>query len=205
VRFLKNLQKSTLAFKGGWNSENHQFWWYTECHLIFPFSWAPPLLLHIFFILSFNKISLLCRFCWKGGIGGLKEGPKTKTGWGQGDFTDNSLSQIIKDYGDLGDKVFELIQDTQKEGNNGWVNKNIAESTREQCTQMLTFSIWANPLRHNANMISFVQWEYDTFWSEDSFYVCSDSMVVPWCSIFQNFLPHEFESVLDDAFGVRSK
>ncbi len=22
-----NLQKSTLAFKGGWNSENHQIWW----------------------------------------------------------------------------------------------------------------------------------------------------------------------------------
>ncbi len=23
----KNLRKSTLAFKGGWNSENNQFWW----------------------------------------------------------------------------------------------------------------------------------------------------------------------------------
>jgi hypothetical protein len=23
----KKLQKSTLAFNGGWNSKNHQFWW----------------------------------------------------------------------------------------------------------------------------------------------------------------------------------
>jgi hypothetical protein len=27
VRFLKNLEKSTLAFNAGWNSENHQLWW----------------------------------------------------------------------------------------------------------------------------------------------------------------------------------
>jgi hypothetical protein len=34
----KNLQKSTLAFNGGWNSENHQFWWEIEFHPVFPFS-----------------------------------------------------------------------------------------------------------------------------------------------------------------------
>jgi hypothetical protein len=43
VRFLKNLQNSILAFNGGWNSKNHQFWWETEFHPVFPFSWAPPL------------------------------------------------------------------------------------------------------------------------------------------------------------------
>jgi hypothetical protein len=46
----KNLQQSTLAFngEGGWNSENHQFWSSTEFHPVFPFSRAPPLLVHIF-------------------------------------------------------------------------------------------------------------------------------------------------------------
>jgi len=87
----KNRQKSTLAFNGGWNSENHQFWWWTEFHHVFPFCWAPPLLLHIFslclkgtttiiclepcalnaeyqhFILRFIKMSLLCGYHWKRG------------------------------------------------------------------------------------------------------------------------------------------
>ncbi len=68
----------------------HQFWWWTEFHPLFPFSWAPQLLLHIFslllrvqllyycgtlciecwdseFKLRFNKISLLCGYHWKRG------------------------------------------------------------------------------------------------------------------------------------------
>ncbi len=41
----KHLQKSTLAFNGGWNSQNHQFWRFPEFHPVFLsfFSWAPPL------------------------------------------------------------------------------------------------------------------------------------------------------------------
>jgi hypothetical protein len=33
----KHLQKSTLAFNWGWNSENHQFWWFLSFTLSFFF------------------------------------------------------------------------------------------------------------------------------------------------------------------------
>ncbi len=52
-RLKKNLQKKqSISIQGaGWNSQNHQFWWQIEFHPVFPFPWAPPLLLHIFSLL----------------------------------------------------------------------------------------------------------------------------------------------------------
>jgi hypothetical protein len=85
VRFFLNLQKKYSSP----DSENHQFWWISEFHLVFLFSLASPLdATYIFtpptctatiiplepcawnaefhhFILNFNKISLLCGYHWK--------------------------------------------------------------------------------------------------------------------------------------------
>jgi hypothetical protein len=47
VRFFKNPQKIALTFKGGWNLENHQFWWFLNFTLFF-FPWVAPFLLHRF-------------------------------------------------------------------------------------------------------------------------------------------------------------
>jgi hypothetical protein len=37
LEYKKILQKSTLAFKGGWNSENHEIWWFLSFTLSFFF------------------------------------------------------------------------------------------------------------------------------------------------------------------------
>ncbi len=50
VRFRKTLQKNYISIQrgGGGDPGNHQF---PEFHLVFLFSWAPPLLLHRFSLL----------------------------------------------------------------------------------------------------------------------------------------------------------
>ncbi len=57
VRFRKNLQKSTLPFKEGWNSENHQLWWYLNCTLLHIIS-----LLYVYNY--YNYSPTLCIKCW---------------------------------------------------------------------------------------------------------------------------------------------
>ncbi len=105
-----------LAFKGGWNSENHQLWrvnWVS--YRLSSFLSASTAATYIFtapnstttivslepcalnaefqhFILRFIKISLLYRYRWKRGQG-VKGGPKT--GWSRGYFTENSIIQWI--------------------------------------------------------------------------------------------------------------
>ncbi len=69
VEIQKNLQKSTLAFNRGWNSENHQFWWVSSvspclslflvrihcCYINF----------HCSYVYSYyNSSRTLCIKCW---------------------------------------------------------------------------------------------------------------------------------------------
>ncbi len=53
--FCKTSPTDHISLPGGLNSEVHQFWCQTEFHPVltpsFLFSWAPPLLLHIFSLL----------------------------------------------------------------------------------------------------------------------------------------------------------
>jgi hypothetical protein len=51
VRFQKNLQKNTLAFKGVGETRKTINLMVPEFHTVFLFSWAPPLLLHRFSLL----------------------------------------------------------------------------------------------------------------------------------------------------------